>query len=227
MMKYFLTTALFIALQTIANAQVDKNVGDFTSLKASNRIKIELIPSTENKIVVKESQADAVNIINKNGRLVLKNTLKELVSESEYSVTIQVHFNNLKEIDAQGGSYIFSDAIIDQTKIELNANLGSTIKLNLKTETLTANSNTGAKLHLSGSVSKSVKLSASSGGQITANELTTLRNIIKVNSGSVVKATATDYLEAQVLAGGSIKIHGKPKDVKEKITLGGTIEYIK
>ncbi len=202
-------------------------MGDFTSLKASNRIKIELIPSTENKIVVKESQADAVNIINKNGRLVLKNTLKELVSESEYSVTIQVHFNNLKEIDAQGGSYIFSDAVIDQTKIELNANLGSTIKLNLKTETLTANSNTGAKLHLNGSASKSVKLSASSGGQITANELTTLRNIIKVNSGSVVKATATDYLEAQVLAGGSIKIHGKPKDVKEKITLGGTIEYIK
>ena len=149
------------------------------------------------------------------------------VSESEYSVTIQVHFNNLKEIDAQGGSYIFSDTVIDQTKIELNANLGSTIKLNLKTETLTANANTGAKLHLNGSVSKSVKLSASSGGQITANELKTLRNIIKVNSGSVVKATATDYLEAQVLAGGSIKIHGKPKDVKEKITLGGTIEYIK
>ncbi|MEG0917081.1 MAG: DUF2807 domain-containing protein [Myroides sp.] len=227
MRKCFFTTALFIGLQTIANAQVDKYVGDFTSLKASNRIKIELIPSTENKIVVKESQADAVNIINKNGRLVLKNTLKELVSESEYSVTIQVHFNNLKEIDAQGGSYIFSDAVIDQTKIELNANLGSTIKLNLKTETLTANSNTGAKLYLNGSASKSVKLSASSGGQITANELTTLRNIIKVNSGSVVKATATDYLEAQVLAGGSIKIHGKPKDVKEKITLGGTIEYIK
>ncbi len=225
MKKHFFTAVLFIGLQSIANAQVDKNVGDFTSLKASNRIKIELIPSTENKIVVKESQADAVNIINKNGRLVLKNTLKELVSESEYSVTIQVHFNNLKEIDAQGGSYIYSDAVIDQTKIELNANLGST--MNLKTETLTANANTGAKLHLNGSASKSVKFSASSGGKITANELTTLRNIIKVNSGSVVKATATDYLEAQVLAGGSIKIHGKPKDVKEKITLGGTIEYIK
>ncbi len=227
MKKYFFSAALFIGLQTVASAQIDKNVGDFTSLKASNRIKIELIPSTENKIVVKESQVDAVNIINKNGRLVLKNTLKELVSESEYSVTIQVYFNNLKEIDAQGGSYIYNDAVIDQNKIELNANLGSVLQLNLKTETLMVSANTGAKVNLKGSASKSVKISASSGGQITANELTTLRNIIKVNSGSVVKATATNYLEAQVLAGGSIKIHGTPKDVKEKITLGGTIEYIK
>lgn len=227
MKTHFFTTAVFLGLQTIVNAQVDKNVGDFTSLKASNRIKIELIPSTENKIVLKESQADAVNIINKNGRLVLKNTLKELVAESEYSVTIQVHFNNLNEIDAQGGSYIFSDAVIDQNKLELSANLGSVLQLNLKTETLTVHANTGAKINLKGSASKSVKISASSGGQITANELTTLRNIIKVNSGSVVKATATDYLEAQVLAGGSIKIHGSPKDVKEKITLGGSIEYIK
>lgn len=227
MKKSFFITALFLGFQTLVSAQIDKNVGDFTSLKASNRIKIELIPAAENKIVLKESQADAVNIINKNGRLVLKNTLKELVSEDEYSVTIQVYFNNLKEIDAQGGSYIFSDAVVDQNKIELNANLGSTIKLNLKTETLNANANTGAKLYLKGSASKSVKLSASAGGQIIANELSTLRTIVKVNSGSVVNATATDYLEAQVLAGGSIKIHGKPKDVKEKITLGGTIEYIK
>ncbi len=227
MKKYFFSAALLIGLQTVASPQIDKNVGDFTSLKASNRIKIELIPSTENKIVVKESQVDAVNIINKNGRLVLKNTLKELVSESEYSVTIQVYFNNLKEIDAQGGSYIYNDAVIDQNKIELNANLGSVLQLNLKTETLMVSANTGAKVNLKGSASKSVKISASSGGQITANELTTLRNIIKVNSGSVVKATATNYLEAQVLAGGSIKIHGTPKDVKEKITLGGTIEYIK
>ncbi|WLD23702.1 head GIN domain-containing protein [Flavobacterium dauae] len=227
MKKHFFTTALLIGLQTITNAQVDKNVGDFTSLKASNRIKIELIPSTENKIVVKESQEDAVNIVNKNGRLVLKNTLKELVSENEYSVTIQVYFNNLKEVDAQGGSYIFSDAAIKQPAIELSANLGSTIKLNLETETLNANANTGAKLNLKGSASKSVKLSASSGGQITANELKTARNTVKVNSGSIAKVTATDYLDAQVLAGGKITIYGTPKDVKEKVTIGGSIEYVK
>ncbi len=226
MKKQFLITAVFLGFQTFVSAQIDKNVGDFTSLKTSNRIKVELIPATENKVVLKESQQDAVNITNKNGRLIIKNTLKELVSESEYSI-VQVYFNHLKEIDAQGGSYVYSDAVINQNKIELSANLGSTIKLNLKSETLTANSNTGAKLFLNGSVSKSVKLTASTGAQITANELNTLRNNIRVNSGSMVKATATDYLEAHVLAGGTIKIYGTPKDVKEKITLDGSIEYIK
>jgi len=225
-MKTYFVAAL-LAISSISQAQIDKNVGEFTSLKASNRIKIELIPSDQNKVVVKESQQEAVNIINKNSRLILKNTLKELVSEDEYSVTVQVYFNNLKQIDAQSGSYIFSDAVIEQSAIELNANLGSTIQLDLKTETLNANTNTGAKLNLKGSIAKSVKFSASSGGQITAHELNTARNTIKVNSGSVAKVTATDYLDAQVLAGGKISIYGTPKDVKEKVTIGGSIEYVK
>ena len=225
MKKYVVAAALVIS--SISHAQVEKNIGDFTSLKTSNRIKIELIPSDQNKVVVKESQEDAVNIVNKNGRLVLKNTLKELVSEDEYSVTIQVYFKNLEKIDAQGGSYIFSEAVLEQTAIELSANLGSTINLNLKTETLKANTNTGAKLKLKGFISKSVKLSASSGGQITANELKAARNTVKVNSGSIAKVTATDYIDAQVLAGGKITIYGTPKDVKEKVTIGGSIEYVK
>src|SRR5690606_14937154 len=106
------------------NAQVDKNVGDFTSIKTSNRIKVELIQGAENKVVVNESQQDAVNIINKNGRLILKNTLKELVTENEYSVTIQVYFTEVKEIDAQGGSYIYSKQPIVQKNLKLSANLG-------------------------------------------------------------------------------------------------------
>lgn len=227
MKKILITATVLLGFQVGAFAQIDKNVGDFTSLKTSNRIKVELIPAAENKVVVKESQADAVNITNKNGRLILKNTVKELVTEEEYSVSVQVHFNNLKEVDAQGGSYIFSEAVIKQDKIDLNANLGSTLKLNVETQTLTANANTGAKLFLNGNVTKNAKLSASSGGQITANELTALKNNVKVNSGSIIKATATDYLEAQIIAGGNIKIYGKPKDVKEKVSIGGTIEYIK
>ena len=227
MNKYLFTIGIFLGLQTIASAQIDKNVGDFTSLKASNRIKIELIPSQENKIVVNESQVDAVNIINKNGRLVLKNTLKELVSETNYSVTIQVHFKELKEIDAQGGSYIYSDSVINQNKIALSSNFGSTLNVKLNTESLTVNANTGSKIHLQGKVSKTAKITASSGAQISADALITNKNIVKVNSGSNVKATATNYFEAQVLAGGIIKIYGNPEEVKEKITLGGTIEYIK
>lgn len=227
MKKILVLSGIFMGFQFTAQAQIEKNIGDFTSLKTSNRIKVELIPATENKIVVKESQVDAVNITNKNGRLILKNTLKELVTEGEYSVTVQVHFNNLKEIDAQGGSYIFNEIVINQNQLDLNANLGSTIKLNVATEILNANANTGAKLFLNGTASKKAKLSASSGGAITANELTALKNSVKVNSGSTIKATATDYLEAQIIAGGTIKIYGKPKDVKEKISIGGTIEYIK
>ena len=51
-------------------------------------------------------------------------------------------------------------------------------------------------------------------------------NLVVVNSGSTAWATASNYLDAQVIAGGKITISGKPKDVKEKVTIGGTIEYV-
>ncbi|HUH26324.1 MAG TPA: DUF2807 domain-containing protein [Flavobacterium sp.] len=226
-MKKYLLTAIVLSFATVSHAQIEKNVGDFTSLKTTNRIKIELIPSEENKVVVKESQEDAVSITNKNGRLVLKNTLKELVSEGEYSVTLQVYFKDLKEIDAQGGSYIYAEKLIVQKSLKLSANLGSTIDAALKVDNLNASANTGAKLILKGSVSESVKLNGSAGAQITANELKSVKTKITVNSGSVANVTATDYVDAQVIAGGKIKIYGNPKDVKEKTSIGGSIERVK
>lgn len=225
-MKKYILTVITLGFLSAVNAQVDKNVGDFTSIKTSNRIKVELIQGAENKVVVNESQQDAVNIINKNGRLILKSTLKELVTENEYSVTIQVYFTEVKEIDAQGGSYIYSKQPIVQKNLKLSANLGSVVNLPMQTETLSVSGTTGAKITLTGSVQKSVQVKASAGAQITANKLTTARNKVVVNSGSIAFVTATHYLDAQVIAGGKINISGKPTDVKEKITIGGTIEYV-
>lgn len=61
---------------------------------------------------------------------------------------------------------------------------------------------------------------------LVPKSLKTARNKVVVNSGSTAWATASNYLDAQVIAGGKITISGKPKDVKEKVTIGGTIEYV-
>lgn len=227
MKKIVLLVLAITALPFISTAQVEKNVGDFTSLKTTNRIKVELIPAAENKVLLKDGQEESVNITNKNGRLILKNTVKKLVSEGEYSVTVQVYFKNLGEIDAQGGSYIFGTGTIEQEKLKLSANIGSTIDVHLKTDNLEASANTGAKLKLKGSNTGSVKLLASTGAQIQAAEFTTAKNKVTVNSGSSASVTATEVMEAQVIAGGNIKIYGNPKDIKEKTSIAGTIERIK
>lgn len=227
MKKSFLITLVFFGFQTVVNAQIDKNVGDFTSLKTTNKIKVELIPADVNKIVVKESDENGVSITNKDGRLILKNTIKELVTENEYSVTVQVHYTTLKEIDAQGGSYIYSTQPVNQTSLELQANLGSTIDIPVATDNLTINANTGAKVKVKGTNTNAAKITASAGAVVTANNVITKRNKVLVNSGAQALVSATDYLETQIIAGGTIKIYGKPKDVKEKKSIGGTIEYVK
>lgn len=227
-MKKSLFIALtFLGFQTAVNAQISKNVGDFTSVKTTNKIKVELIPATENKIVVKESDENSISITNKNGRLILKNTLKELVTENEYSVTVQVHYKNLEEIDAQGGSYIFSTQPITQSKLNLQAGLGATIVITVKTQDLDISANTGAKVKVDGTNENATKISSSAGSTVTAKDILTKRTKVSVNAGGHALVAATDYLETQIIGGGTIKVFGKPKEVKEKKSIGGTIEYVK
>lgn len=227
MKKILITTAIVLGFTHFIHAQIDKNVGDFTSVKTTNKIKVELVPSSENKVVINESDEKSVNIINKNGRLILKNTLKELVTEHEYSVTLQVYYKNLEEIDAHGGSYVYNSKPITETKLSLQASVGSTIDIAVKTQDLDLSANTGAKINVKGTNENATKISSSAGSTVSTKDLVTKKAKVAVNAGAHALVAATDYLETQIIGGGTIKVFGKPRDVKEKKSIGGTIEYVK
>ena len=81
MKNLLIAATALIAFNT--QAQVEKNVGDFSEIRTTNRINIELIPSSKNVVVLDSKDENNVSLVNKNGKLAVKNNLKELVSDKD------------------------------------------------------------------------------------------------------------------------------------------------
>lgn len=221
-----------IALATIAlitfnlQAQVEKNVGDFSEIRTTNRIKVELIPSTENKVILNSEDEGNVSLVNKNGRLAVKNNIKELVSDSDFKVSVKVYFKNLNTIEAESGSYIFSTKEIESSKLKLNSSSGSQLDIKINVKNVEAKVFAGATMELEGKADTGT-LIANAGGFIDAKNLNFTSVDATVNAGGKIDVKATETVNATTRAGGNINVFGNPKTITEKTTAGGNINRVK
>ena len=60
-----------IVFAQLAYSQITKNFGDFSSVKAYDRINVTLVKSNESKVEIKGDDSD-VEIVNKNGELKIR-----------------------------------------------------------------------------------------------------------------------------------------------------------
>nr|WP_297306553.1 head GIN domain-containing protein [uncultured Flavobacterium sp.] len=221
-----------IALATIAlitfnlQAQVEKNVGDFSEIRTTNRIKVELIPSTENKVILNSEDEGNVSLVNKNGRLAVKNKIKELVSDSDFKVSVKVYFKSLNTIEAESGSYIFSTKEIEFSKLKLNSSSGSQLDIKINAKNVEAKVFAGATMELQGKADTGT-LIANAGGFIDAKDLNFTSVDATVNAGGKIDVKATETVNATTRAGGNINVFGNPKTITEKTTAGGNIHRVK
>lgn len=224
MKNLFMTVVGLIAFNS--QAQVEKDMGTFSDLKTTNRIKIELIQGSEEKIVLDAKDEKDVSLTNKNGKLIIKNNIKELVSDSDYKIVVKVYFKELKNITAESGSYIVSNKKIDANSLKISSNSGSQVNLKLKVTTLEAKVFAGANITLEGSGTTGT-LIGTAGGVIDASKLVFNDAIATVNAGGKIEVNASNTVNATTRAGGYVNIYGNPKTVTEKSTAGGTIKRVK
>lgn len=220
---------LFTVVGLIAfnsQAQVTKDMGDFTEIKTTNRIKVELIPSTESKVILDSKDEKNITLVNKKGKLAVKNKIKELVSDTDYKIVVKVYFKELKNIEAESGSYIFNTKTIDSNSLKISSSSGSQVHLKVKTKELEAKVFAGANITLEGSATTGT-LIGTAGGVIDASKLILDNASATVNAGGKIEVKATNNVDATTRAGGYINIYGNPKTVTEKSTAGGTIKRVK
>ncbi len=210
-----------LLISSIAFSQKEKNVGDFNKVTAFDRIDITLIPAKENKVILTGSGSEEVEIVNKNGELKIRMPLTRLLDGDNISAT--VYYIKINALEANEGSRITSEAVINSTSFDIKAKEGSEIKINLQVDKLTARVANGSKIQLSGSA-KNQDVLVNSGGIYEAEKLVTNQTVITVNAGGESDVYATDLVEAKVRAGGDIIIYGKPKQINQKIVAGGTIK---
>ena len=218
-MKKVLIIAFVFAIQ-FANAQVNRNLGDFDQVKVFDKITVKLIAANENKMVITGSRADEVEAVNKNGDLKIRMPFPKLLSGDD--IIVKLYFKNLESISVSEGSFVSSEADFKQTTLDLNAKSGGEIKLVLDLDKVNVKAFAGGIVSISGEATNQ-NVTITSGGILNAKNLHTSQTSISVSAGGQSEIHASTLVDAKVKAGGSIFIYGKPKQINKEVFIGGTI----
>jgi hypothetical protein len=218
MKKIIVIFSLFVSV--FGFSQVDKKLGEFDKVSVFDRISVQLIPSDENRIEISGSRAEDVELINNNGNLKIRMALRKLLEGED--VSAKLYFKQIDEIDASEGSYIICDAALKQTSLSVNAKEGAEIRLTLDVKKANLRAVTGGVLKIKGSATNN-DVSIGTGGVLQAMDLETVQTTIKITTGGEADIRASELVDAKVRAGGNITILGSPKQINQKITLGGSI----
>ena len=221
MKKILALLVLFSVLSVTAQEGITKQISNFYEIKIFDGISAELIRSEENKVIISGDEAAQVELINKNGKLKIR--MKMDLIFNGHKTFVKVYHNNIIDIiDANENAFITSSDLIKQVDLELKAQEGSEIDLNVDVQRLKVKSVTGAQVELKG-MAISQDVSVNTGGQYEADALTTEQTTVNVNAGGRAYINASEYVEAKVRAGGTIRIYGNPKVIEKQTFLGGRI----
>jgi hypothetical protein len=217
----FVTCSIF----SIGIAQNEKKVGDFNKVTAFDQIDVNLIASSENKVILTGANSQEVELVNKNGELKIRMPLTKTMQGDDVSAT--VYYKKLDAVEANEGSRIYSKDEISAINFDIICKEGSEIKLtNLQADRLAVRVTQGSIVTTQGTV-KNQDILSNSGGKYDGQDCKTQQTVVTVNAGGMAHVYATDLVDAKTRAGGEIKIYGKPKQINEKKIAGGTIEQAK
>ncbi|WP_292948192.1 head GIN domain-containing protein [Olleya sp. UBA1516] len=220
-MKNLLVTVFFLATTLIfAQNPKNKNVGDFNEVKVFDLIKVSLVKSDENKVMITGEDVDDVEIIIKNNTLKVR--MKFDRSFDGTKTFVAVHYTDLKVIDANEGAIVVGNELITQDSIELRAQEGASIIVGLDVNTVNVRAVSGGIVETRGKA-KTQDITLNTGGIYEGRDFETKNTTVKVRAAGEAEVKASDSVDARITAGGTIDIYGDPQIVTKKHTFGGSI----
>lgn len=218
MKRIFLVFLVFLAQITFAQTTIA--LGDFTDLKVFDKLSVTLVASNENKAEISGTSQSKVEVVNKNGLLKIRMPLVKMMTGDEAKVTL--YFKKIHSIDANEGSSVICTDVFKQTTLDLNTQEGATIEVVLDVEKTSIKAYSGGIIKITGkAVNQSVSIN--SGGILEAGDLETSQTTVSISAGGSADVKATVLVDAKVKAGGTVTVHGKPKELRQETFIGGTI----
>ena len=213
----FVSTALFAQKRTV-------NIGDFNTVKTYNGLRVTLHKASEQHVAIFGDDTEEIIVKNVNGTLKISAKLgKKIWGEDLY---IKVYYKTLDLIDANEGSSIRSKEVFEQNTLTVKAQEGATIQLNIAVNDLDVKTISGGSIILDGTA-KNQDVIANTGGYYDGFSVQSETGTAKATSGGEVELFVTERIKATASLGGEIYIKGKPKNVKNKSTIGGMIKILK
>ena len=218
-----LITLLTVVLATTVFAQkpIEKTIGEFQELKVYDLINVELVKSDENKVVISGENTKDVLVNNKNGKLKIKMSLEEIFDGNNTKVTL--YYTSLDIIDVNEGAKVHSEDTIKQFEIDLKAQEGGSIKVNLDVNYTNIKAVTGGIIKTSGTA-KNQDVKLITGGIYKGTELETSKTDVSINAAGEAYVNASKLVDVKIRAGGDVFIYGDPETVNENRVLGGRIK---
>ena len=224
MKNSIITLLLITSISSFSQKIITKKIEDFYKIKVYNGIRLELLQSNESKLEISGDKADKIKIKNTEGILRVSLRFPELLAGDK--VNVKLFYNkDIQTIDGNEGSKIIGKGI-NQTHLEVKAQEGASIKLDIKTKHLKVKSVTGGVIDLTGtSKNQDIELDLyvvyHGYNLFTSNSST-----VKAGTGSKAEVYAGETLFAKVSFGGSILYKGKPEVIKNKKMAGGIIKQM-
>lgn len=220
-MKKYLIIVLALVSTTLFAQKRTVNIGDFNEVKIFNGLRVTLHKSDKQYVSVFGDDTEEIIVKNVNGTLKISAKLgKKIWGEDLY---VKVYYKALDLIDANEGSLIKSSEIFKQNMLTVKAQEGARIQLNIAVNDLDVKTISGGSITLNGTA-KNQDVIANTGGFYEGFSLQSETGTAKVASGGEAELYVTERIKATASLGGEIYIKGKPKNVKNKATLGGMIK---
>lgn len=212
---------LFVLATQLNFSQTTIKLADFNELKVFDKLDVTLVSSDENKIEITGTNQSNVETVAKNGLLKIRIALTKILEDNK-DLKVTLYFKNLEKIDANEGSIVSCKDIFKQTSIDLYAQEGAKIEVEVNVQKTTIKAVSGGIIDLTGkSVNQNVTINT--GGALYAKNLLTSQTSINISAGGSADINANTLVDAKVNAGGSISIYGKPKQIKKQAFAGGII----
>ena len=220
-MKRLVFALIFISTLGMAQEKVTMNLGDFHTLKTFRGLQVELIKADAAQLIIDGKRSSEVTVKNNNGTLKISMSITHTFSADDVMVYLY-YKDDIDVIDANEGSYIFSDEIIKQEKLTAKTQEAARIKLEIDTEQLDVTVYTGGQVNLKGS-SKNQNVKSNTGGIYNGGSLDTEYTKVSSYTGGTADVKASKLVDAKASTGGTISISGEPEEVKKSESLGGYI----
>jgi hypothetical protein len=203
------------------DVKITQSIEPFKEVKGFDGLSINLIKSSENKVVISGENTDKVVVVNNDGILKIRMQIGKIFSG--YKTFVDLHYaQDILIIDVNEDARIVTEQMIEQDVLELKAQEGGELVVNAIVEQMLIKSVSGGIIKTNGS-SNVQDVQINTGGVYEGRSFETNFSTINVNAGSRAEINARDYVKATVKAGGEVLVYGNPKKLEEKTVFGGTI----
>lgn len=223
MKGFILVLVVFFTVSGKAQ-EIEVKTTSFDEIKVFDGISVELIASEENKVVIRGEDAEEVTVKNSGGKLKIRMNINRIFKGHKTYAKV-FYTGPLSVLDVNENAFIGSEATLKQVDLELRAQEGGEIDMDVELQRLKVKVVTGGTIGATGSAKNQV-VDVNTGGGYEAGNLKTEQTEVKVNAGGYADVRASEYVDASVNAGGNINIYGKPKVIDQSKFLGGTIKEL-